>query len=56
MLNSWSTVLWILLGAVVVYPIMAVVLRSDSWWAKIAMFIVVVAFAFGNFFLRRSYG
>jgi hypothetical protein len=56
LLNSWSTVLWIVLVAAVVYPLIAVVLRSDSWWAKIAMFVVVVVWSFALFFFGVVHG
>ena len=56
MLNSWSTVFWIVLGAAVVYPLIAVVLRSDSWWARVAMFVIVVVWSFAMFFFGAIHG
>jgi hypothetical protein len=51
-----STVLGIVLGAAVVYPLIAVVVRSDSWWARIAMFVVMVVWSFVMFFFGATRG
>jgi hypothetical protein len=42
--------------AAVVYPLIAVVLRSDSWWARIGMFVVVVVWSFAMFFFGIMHG